>query len=166
MTTAAERLSVGDRQALYDLKYRYLRGVDAKEWDTLASTLTGDAIARYGGGVHTVAGRDGIVAFLRERLDRDGVHTSHRVNHPELTVDGDDRVRGRWTLDDVVIDTEYGIHLVGAAWYEDVYVRTDDGWRIAETGYTRTYELLQPLPKDATLTASAWQTDGKTTLPY
>ena len=53
MNLEAERLSVEDRQALHDLKYRYLRGVDAKEWDTLASTLTADAVARYGGGVHT-----------------------------------------------------------------------------------------------------------------
>lgn len=154
--------------AIAHLKYRYLRGVDAKEWGLLASTLTPDAVARYGGGVHTVQGRDAIVEFLRSRLQSSTVHTAHRVNHPELDLDpaDPDRVRGRWTLDDIVIDSEQRFQLIGAAWYDDVYVRSGDGWQIAETGYTRTFELVSQLPETATLTASAWQTGGRTTLPY
>jgi hypothetical protein len=134
-------LSQQDRDAIAACKYRYLRGVDTKDWDLLASTLTPDAVARYGGGVHTVEGRDAIITFLRERLDKDTLHTAHRVNHLRF-------------------------RLLGAAWYDDVYVRDGDGWRIAETGYTRTYELIEQWPDGATLTASAWQTDGRTTLPY
>jgi hypothetical protein len=159
-------LSQQDRDAIAACKYRYLRGVDTKDWDLLASTLTPDAVARYGGGVHTVEGRDAIITFLRERLDKDTLHTAHRVNHPELAADGSDRATGRWTLDDVVLDSELRFRLLGAAWYDDVYVRDGDGWRIAETGYTRTYELIEQWPDGATLTASAWQTDGRTTLPY
>ena len=159
-------LAGDDADAIAQVKYRYLRGVDTKDWDLLAGTLVPDAVARYGGGVHTVSGRDEIVGFLRSRLEADTVHTSHRVSHPELTADGGDRATGRWALDDVVLDTEHRFQLVGAAWYDDVYVRTDDGWRIAETGYTRTYELIQPWAEHATMTASAWQTDGRTTLPY
>lgn len=162
----ATSLDPADRDAIAALKYRYLRGVDAKDWDLLGATLVEDAVARYGGGVHTVEGRDAIVDFLRGRLAKDTLHTAHRVNHPELVADGPDRATGRWTLDDVVLDSEHRFQLTGAAWYEDAYVRTDDGWRIAETGYTRTYELVQPWPEHATLTASAWQTDGRTTLPY
>lgn len=159
-------LDPADRHAIATVKYRYVRGVDTKDWDLLASTLTEDAVARYGGGVHTVEGRDAIVDFLRERMTKDSLHTAHRVNHPELAADGPDRATGRWALDDVVLDSEHRFQLTGAAWYEDVYVRTTQGWQIAETGYTRTYELVQSWPEGATLTASAWQTDGKTTLPY
>ena len=161
-----EGLAGGDAEAIAQVKYRYLRGVDTKDWELLAATLVPEAVARYGGGVHTVSGRDEIVDFLRSRLDADTVHTSHRVSHPELGADGADRATGRWALDDVVLDTQHRFQLVGAAWYEDVYVRTDDGWRIAETGYTRTYELIQPWAEHATMTASAWQTAGRTTLPY
>ncbi len=159
-------LAVADADAIAQLKYRYLRGVDTKDWDLLAATLTPDAVARYGGGVHTVTGRDEIVAFLRSRLEADSVHTSHRVSHPELDAAGPDRATGRWALDDVVLDTQHRFQLVGAAWYGDTYVRTDAGWQIAETGYTRTYELIQPWAEHATMTASAWQTGGRTTLPY
>lgn len=159
-------LSPEDRDAIAALKYRYLRGVDTKDFALVAATLTRDAVARYGGGVHTVTGRDDIVGFLRSRLEADSVHTSHRVAHPELESDGSDRATGRWALDDVVLDTTQRFQLVGAAWYDDVYVRAGDGWRIAETGYSRTYELIQPWAEHAQMTASAWQTGGRTTLPY
>ena len=39
--------------------------------------------------------------------------------------------------------------LEGAAFYEDRYVRTADGWKVAHTGYRRTWELhydLSDLP--------------------
>lgn len=159
-------LAAADVDAVVQLKYRYVRGVDTKDWDLLAGTLTADAVARYGGGVHVVEGRAAILDFLRERLAPDRVHTTHRVGHPELAADGPDRATGRWALDDVVLDDEHRFQLVGAAWYDDVYVRTPDGWRIAETGYTRTYEVVQPWGEHTTLTASAWRTDGRTTLPY
>ena len=32
----------------------------------------------------------------------------------------------------------------GAAFYEDTYVRTADGWRISATGYRRSFEYLVP----------------------
>lgn len=161
-----DQLEPTDEAAIAALKYRYLRAVDTKDWDLLVSTLTPDAVARYGGGVHTVEGRDEIVTFLRSRLEPDSVHTSHRVSHPELAADGPDRATGCWALDDVVLDTAHRFQLVGAAWYDDAYVRDGDGWRIAETGYIRTYELIQPWAEHATMTASAWQTSGRTTLPY
>jgi hypothetical protein len=159
-------LAATDAAAIAQVKYRYLRGVDTKDWDLLAGTLADGVVARYGGGVHTVRGRDEVVDFLRSRLQADTVHTAHRVSHPELAADGPDAATGRWALDDVVLDTAQRFQLVGAAWYEDRYVRGADGWRIAETGYTRTFELVQPWAEHATMTASAWQTQGRTTLPY
>lgn len=162
----AADLAPTDRDAIAQVKYRYLRGVDAKDWDLLASTLTADAVAHYGGGAQVVEGRDEIVDFLRQRLYRDTLHTAHRVTHPELAADGPDRATGRWAMHDVVLDSEHRFQLTGAGWYEDAYVRTADGWRIAMTGATRTYELTQPWAEGARLTASAWQTGGRTTMPY
>ena len=41
--------------------------------------------------------------------------------------------------------------------YEDTYRREDDGqWRIARTGYVRSYEAMQPLPEGWQLTANRW----------
>ena len=91
-----------------------------------------------------IAGRDEIVAFLRAKLGPDMI-TVHRAGQPEITVDGD-TARGTWSFEDTVIATEHRIVIVGAAFYQDRYERGGDGrWRIAHTGYVRTYEAMMSL---------------------
>ena len=69
----------------------------------------------------------------------------HFASQPEITVDGDAAV-GTWAFEDTVIATEYRMMLTGSAFYEDRYARCDDGkWRIAHTGYVRTYEAIMSL---------------------
>jgi SnoaL-like domain len=130
------------------VKHRYLRCVDLKRWDDLAGTFTPDATADYGtpalGKTIQLAGRDAIVAFLRKRLGPD-IITVHFASQPEIDVDGD-TATGTWAFEDTVIATEYGVVITGAAFYEDRYERGPDGqWRIAHTGYERTYEATMSL---------------------
>ena len=69
----------------------------------------------------------------------EGMLTLHQAHHPEIEVDGD-TATGRWYLQDKVIIEAFKFVLEGAALYKDRYVRTPDGWRIAHTGYRRTFE--------------------------
>jgi hypothetical protein len=135
-------------EEIRQVKHRYLRCVDLKLWDDLADTFTADATAEYGtpalGDPIRLAGRDAIVEFLRGRLGPD-IITTHLATQPEITVDGD-TARGTWSFQDTVIATEYRVVITGAAFYEDSYARGDDGkWRIAHTGYVRTYEATMSL---------------------
>jgi hypothetical protein len=127
------------------LKHRYLRCVDTKDWAGLADTLTVDATAAYGtpayGRPLHFAGRAALVDFLRNKLGPDMV-TTHFATQPEIDVDGD-VATGVWAFQDTVIATGYRVVIVGAAFYEDRYTRDADGrWRIAHTGYERTYEAM------------------------
>lgn len=125
-------------RAIEQLKYRYVRALDTKDWDLFRSTFVDDATAVYGERLE-FDDADAIVAFMRENLGPTMV-TLHQVHHPEIEVDGD-TATGRWSLQDRVIMTEYRLLLDGASIYEDRYVRgTDGGWRIAHTGYVRLYE--------------------------
>ncbi|HEX4700639.1 MAG TPA: nuclear transport factor 2 family protein [Pseudonocardiaceae bacterium] len=147
------------------LKYRYLRSVDLKRWDEFADTLAVDATADYGTPVYgrplKLAGRDEIVAFMRDRLGSE-IITVHMAGQPEIDIDGDDAT-GTWCMQDTVIATEHQIAIQGAAFYEDRYRRDEDGeWRISHTGYERTYEAMLAL-KDLPgfqLTANRWTTGG------
>ena len=130
------------------LKYRYLRCVDLKLWDEIADVFTPDATVDYGtlalGQPVRLAGRDEIVAFLRDNLGP-YIITVHFAGQPEITIDGD-TAHGTWCFEDTVIATEYRMVIHGAAFYEDRYARGDDGtWRIAHTGYERTYEATMSL---------------------
>jgi hypothetical protein len=135
-------------EEIRQVKHRYLRCVDLKLWDDLADTFTADATADYGtpalGKPLRLAGRDQIVTFLRDSLGA-GIITVHFASQPEISVDGD-TAAGTWAFEDTVIATEYRVVISGAAFYEDRYARGGDGrWRIAHTGYVRTYEATMSL---------------------
>jgi hypothetical protein len=153
------RLSDVDHDTLEELrrlKYRYLRTLDAKEWDAFADTLAEDATADYGDRL-SFTGREAITEYMRTTLTP-AIITVHQCHHPELTVDGDSAT-GVWALDDTVIVTEYKLLLRGAAHYRDEYGRGADGvWRITRTGYRRLYEAMVSLDDMPSwkLTANRW----------
>ena len=143
------------------LKYRYLRCVDLKLWDEIGEVFTADATVDYGtlalGQPVRLAGRDEIVAFLRDKLGPD-IITVHFASQPEIDVDGA-AATGTWSFEDTVIATGYRVLIKGAAFYEDRYARGGDGrWRISHTGYVRTYEVMMSLDDVPSLkfTANRW----------
>ncbi len=141
-------------EELRQLKYRYLRTLDLKQWDDFADTLTPDVRTNYGEHLR-FDDRDSVVAFMRSSLGP-AVITVHQCHHPELSVDGDS-AHGTWYLDDKVIITRQRLVLTGAAFYDDTYRRGEDGvWRISRTGYQRSYEAVQSLDPSWKLTANRW----------
>ncbi|WP_203337416.1 nuclear transport factor 2 family protein [Nocardioides limicola] len=136
---------MSDVEQICQLKYRYLRTLDTKEWDAFGATLTEDVEGRYAG--LDLDGRDTLVDYMRQNLGPQVV-TLHQCHHPEIEVDGD-TATGRWYLQDKVIAPDFDYVLEGAGIYADRYRRVDGEWLIAATGYARTYELtwsLKDLP--------------------
>jgi len=137
------------------LKYRYLRTLDLKKWDEFADTLAPDVQASYGPKL-SFDGREAVVAFMRESLPASRI-TVHHCHHPEIEIDGA-TATGTWYLDDKVIVSDYGLLITGAAFYDDVYTRGEDGvWRISRTGYVRSYEAMHKLPADWRFTANRFE---------
>lgn len=132
---------MNDVDEICRLKYRYLRTLDTKRWDEFAGCFVPEATGDYNGLVFE--DRAALVAYMRENLG-EGRITLHQAHHPEIDVDGD-TATGRWYLQDKVIVPEYSFMLEGAAFYDDRYVRTAEGWRVAHTGYRRTFEMTYNL---------------------
>ena len=130
-------MTYDDIAQIKQLKYRYLRTLDLKQWDEYAECFLPEVTCDYAGLVFE--NRDALVTYMRENLGG-GLISMHHAHHPEITVDGDEAT-GRWYLEDKVIVPEFDFVLEGAAFYTDRYVRTPQGWRIAHTGYQRTYEM-------------------------
>lgn len=138
------------------LKYRYARSLDTKSWTEFADTLLPDATATYGEHLEFES-RAALIEFMQTTLGP-SVITEHHCGHPEIDVNGNSAT-GVWYLADTVIIPEHQVILRGAAFYRDRYVRCEDGvWRIAHTGYERTYEYVvstADLPSFK-LTANMW----------
>jgi len=129
------------REEIKALKYRYLRCLDLKDWAGFEDVFVPEATGAYAG--LDFADRTALVTYMRENLGP-GLITLHQVHHPEITlrVDGDpDVAKATWYLADRVLVPAFDYVLEGAAFYDDTYVRTADGWRVSHTGYRRTFEV-------------------------
>jgi hypothetical protein len=127
-------------EAIKQLKYRYFRFLDTKRWSEMAECFVPEARSAYDEGRYAFEGRDAIIGFLEKALGRRSLVTLHQGHHPEITLTSPTTATGIWYLEDMVIDTERNTMLRGAAFYRDEYVRRDGAWKLAATGYRRTWE--------------------------
>lgn len=137
----ASVLEERDVRAICQLKYRYMRTLDTKDWEGFEDCLVPEATGDYSGLVFD--DRAALVDYMRTNLG-EGLITLHQVHHPEIEVAGD-TATGTWYLQDKVIVEAFKFMLEGAGIYGDRYVRTPEGWRMAHTGYVRTFEATYNL---------------------
>lgn len=118
------------------LKYRYLRTLDLKQWDEFEGLFLPEATGSYA--ELQFGSRAELVGYMRQNLGSELI-TLHQAHHPEIEVVGD-RASARWYLHDKVFVPAFDVAIEGAAFYEDEMVRTPEGWRFTHVGYCRTYE--------------------------
>jgi hypothetical protein len=154
MTDDAARRAL-DLDAIHQLKARYCRFIDTKQWDLLASVFTQDARFEGLGSAPTGATVEMFVTGISTRFAN--VVSIHHCHMPEINFLGLDRARGIWAMMDYVEWAEGagGPHeaqgfrgFTGYGHYEEAYHRTADGWRIAFLRLTRLRidPLLHPAP--------------------
>ena len=132
-------------EAIKRLKYAYVRCLDQKLWDEIRDCFTEDAVASYSGGKYHFEGREAIVGFLVESMGAEDFLSAHRVTQPEIDLVDATHATATWALVDEVLVKQHSVRVRGAAFYRDEYVKVDGSWRIARTGYERTYEEFLPL---------------------
>lgn len=146
--TVEERLQrLEDDRAIRDLKARYLRACDAKEPDTVRDCLLPDAAIRYEG-FPDFDNREDFVAVYRQFGCVPGVFDMHHAANGVIAFESADRAWGQWALTFQTINlaqrtvTQFGIE------YDDVYLRRDGRWWIAETASRRKSVLVQEVGED------------------
>ncbi len=123
-----------DRLEIDDLGTRYATAVDTKDWELYRTCFTPDAVIDYtaAGGIR--GNLDEITAWLDEAL-KNFTHTIHYVTNRAVTLDGDTATGRLAYYNPMGLNDEK--LLVCWGYYNDRYVRTVDGWRIA----TRTEDV-------------------------
>ena len=120
-----------DIEAIKQLRGRYSRAVDTKDWDLFGDSLAEDARLSAEGGDHE--GRDAIVAAVSGALA--SATTVHHQHTPEIEITGSETATGTWAMEDVVRIGTFALH--GYGHYTEEYVRTPEGWRIQSSTLTR-----------------------------
>ncbi len=130
-------------EAIKRLKYKYFRCLDTKRWDEMRECFIEDATAAYSSGKYSFDGREQILKFLVDAMDRPTVLSAHHGHHPEIEITSATTAVGVWALADTFIDLQAGITVRGAAYYRDDYVKVNGQWKIKSTGYERTFEEIE-----------------------
>lgn len=135
MSTDIERLLAVEE--IKQLKARYLRAVDTKDWDLLAQVFAPDAVSGPNERGDVTEGREKIVDRLRGALG--AVTTVSHAHSPEIDITSPSAATGVWVQEDQLWGFPAGTSgtMHGYGHYHDTYVRTADGWRIAATRLTR-----------------------------
>ena len=58
-------------EAIKQVKYRYFRFLDLKQWDDIAELFVPEATCAYSAGAYSYEGRDAIVEFFRKAMGRE-----------------------------------------------------------------------------------------------
>lgn len=137
-------------EEIKQLKARYFRCMDTKDWVGFAAVFAPDAemdMRGEAGPDALVRGNEAIAAFVRRSVD--AVTTVHHGHMPEIRLTGADTAEGIWAMEDVLRwpDGAALVSLHGYGHYHDRYVRTGEGWRIAATRLTRLrVDVVTPPP--------------------
>ena len=124
-----------DIEAIKQLKARYFRTMDTKDWDAMREVFADDAVVdstESGGSV--VTGADTFMTFLRETLA--DVVTVHHGHTPEIELTSATTATGVWAMDDM-LRWPTGMELHGFGHYHETYQKVDGRWRIKTTTLTR-----------------------------
>jgi uncharacterized protein (TIGR02246 family) len=124
-----------DIEEIKQLKARYFRCMDTKDWDAFSELFTADAVMDADGYVRE--GRDEILDFLPRILD--GVVTVHHGHMPEITITGPETATGVWAMFDYLTfpDGDQPTGLRGYGHYHEEYAREQGTWRIRRLTLTR-----------------------------
>ncbi len=131
------------------VKARYCRALDTKDWDMLEDLFTEDFVLDVSGsgGPAPISGRDAVMPFIKESLAE--AITAHQVHLPEIDLNGDE-AKVIFAMQDRVIwgapKNGYS-SLTGYGQYHERYVRQNGQWKIASSRLTRLDLDMEPAPE-------------------
>lgn len=131
-----------DLEALKQLKARYCRFLDAKDWTAWRGLFSDDFVSDTSeSGGKRVVGGDAFVAFVRGHLGKASRTTVHQVHAPEIELLSAGTARGVWALEDFVHFVP-GLNLRGYGHYDETYEKLDGRWYFKTSKLTRLREDL------------------------
>ncbi len=124
-----------DLEEIRQLKARYFRTMDTKDWDGMRTVFTDGVVmdtTESGGDV--ISGADAFMAFLSKTLAE--VVTVHHGHMPEIALTSPTTATGVWAMEDKLRWPD-GTTMHGYGHYHETYELSDGSWRIASSKLTR-----------------------------
>jgi hypothetical protein len=123
-----------DVEAIKQLKARYFRMMDSKDWGGMRKVFVDDVVvdtSSSGGGV--VTGADEFMSFLEGAIGE--VITVHHGHMPEIEMTSPTTATGIWAMEDMLRWDSMEMH--GYGHYHETYEKIDGEWKIKTLLLTR-----------------------------
>jgi len=135
---------VDDLEAIKQLKARYCRTMDTKDWVAMREVFTDDVtVTGTGSGGRVTRGADEFMAFLVKLIGE--VSTVHHCHTPEIEITSPTSATGIWAMEDMLRFPD-GRELHGYGHYHETYEKLDGRWRIASLDLIRLRVDESPAP--------------------
>jgi len=122
-------------EAIKQLKARYFRTMDTKDWAGMRDVFADDVVVdTTDSGGNVISGADEFMAFLQPVLQ--DVVTVHHGHMPEIELTSPTTARGVWAMEDMLRYPD-GNEMHGYGHYHETYELADDAWRIRTLTLTR-----------------------------
>ena len=124
-----------DIEAIKQLKARYFRTMDTKDWAAMRQVFCDDVVmdsTESGGSV--ITGADTCVDFLQEVIGN--VITVHHGHMPEIELTSATTANGIWAMEDM-LRWPNGSELHGYGHYLETYEKNGGSWHIKTLKLTR-----------------------------
>jgi hypothetical protein len=134
-----------DIEAIKQLKARYCRTMDTKDWAAMRRVFTDNVVmdtTDSGGDIQT--GADGFLTFLLEAIG--DVVTVHQCHTPEIELTSATTASGIWAMEDLLRFAD-GSELHGYGHYHETYRAFEGDWRISSSTLTRLRMDFTPAPE-------------------
>jgi hypothetical protein len=122
-------------EAIKQLKARYCRTMDTKDWEAMRAVLTDDVVmdtTESGGDL--MSGADDFLGFLRQTIGE--ATTVHHCHTPEIELTSPTTASAIWAMEDM-LRWPSGGDLHGYGHYHEAYEKIGGAWRIKTSKLTR-----------------------------
>ncbi len=144
---------IEDDRAIRDLKMRYLRGCDAKDPKAMRDCLLPDAKILFDG-FPPFDQRDAFIEIYQQMGCAPGIFDIHQGGTGIIEFESDARASGWWPLYFHNINLEQRTLTQMGVEYDDVYIKQDNRWWIAETRSRRKSCLIHTVDADGQATVN------------
>lgn len=132
---------ISDRFEIQQLLTDYSTAIDQRRFDDLDRVFTADAYIDY----RAMGGIDGrypeVKAWLAQVLPNFPAY-AHLLGNLSITFDGDTATSRVICFNPMVINAENKQILFCGMWYDDEFVRTEQGWRMTRRVETKCFDKL------------------------
>lgn len=124
-----------DVEEIKQLKARYFRLMDMKNWQSLRQVFAPDVVVdSTASGGSVITGADEFIAFLQAAIG--DVLTVHHGHTPEIEVTSPTAATGWWAMADMLRWPD-GSELHGYGHYRETYEKCDGQWQIKTSVLSR-----------------------------